>query len=46
MAVAILLVGGDKSEGQVWNDWYQTAIPEADSLYEEHLRELADETSD
>lgn len=45
-SVAILLVGGDKSEGQVWNDWYQTAIPEADSLYEEHLRELADETSD
>lgn len=44
-SVAILLYGGDKSEGQQWNDWYQTAIAEADNLYEEHLREIADTES-
>ena len=38
---AILLLGGDKS-GQ-WNEWYQTAIPEADDLYDTHLQELRDE---
>lgn len=35
---AILLLGGDKS-GQ-WEDWYVWAIPRADELYTEHLREL------
>ena len=34
---AILLVGGDKS-GR-WNDWYRTAIPQAEQLYEEYLDE-------
>lgn len=38
---AILLIGGDKS-GQ-WEQWYRTAIPEADDLYDIHLHELADE---
>lgn len=38
---AILLIGGDKS-GQ-WKQWYRTAIPEADDLYDVHLAELADE---
>ena len=32
---AILLLGGDKS-GK-WNAWYETAIPKADDLYDEHL---------
>jgi hypothetical protein len=39
---AILLVGGDKSGD--WTRWYRTAIPRAERLYEEYLRErTADE---
>lgn len=38
---AILLTGGDKS-GQ-WRRWYEKAIPEADDLYDEHLKTLRDE---
>ncbi len=34
---AILLVGGDKS-GR-WKQWYVTAIPEAERLYEEYLQD-------
>lgn len=34
---AILLVGGDKSGN--WTRWYRTAIPKAERLYEEYLRE-------
>lgn len=37
---AILLLGGDKSGA--WNAWYQHAIPEAERLYGEYLRELHD----
>ena len=33
----ILLVAGDKS-GQ-WNNWYRTAIPRAEKLYEEYIAE-------
>ena len=33
---AVFLVGGDKS-GQ-WSDWYETAIPQAEDAYAEHLR--------
>jgi hypothetical protein len=40
---AILLLGGDKSEGGEWSDWYLTAVPHADSLYDEYLQELRDE---
>ena len=36
---AILLVGGDKSGN--WTRWYRTAIPRAEALYEEYLRERA-----
>ena len=36
--IAILLLGGDKT-GE-WKEWYRTAIPEAEKLYEEHLNEL------
>ncbi|HLE56223.1 MAG TPA: benzoate transporter [Rhodothermia bacterium] len=32
------MLGGDKS-GQ-WEAWYRRAIPEADDLYDTHLREL------
>jgi len=35
---AILLLGGDKS-GQ-WSKWYATAIPEAEQLYEDYLKDL------
>lgn len=38
---AILLVGGDKS-GE-WAEWYRTAIPRAERLYDEHLDELRKE---
>jgi hypothetical protein len=34
----ILLLGGDKSGA--WNDWYASAIPVADDLYDEYLDEL------
>lgn len=35
---AILLLGGDKT-GR-WEEWYRTAIPEADRLYDMYLEEL------
>ena len=38
---AILLLGGDKS-GQ-WDEWYRSAIPQADDLYDMHLQELRHE---
>lgn len=38
---AILLLGGDKS-GE-WNAWYEWAVPIADELYDEYLRELGEE---
>jgi len=37
---AILLLGGDKT-GKV--RWYEENVPRADSLYDEHLRELDQE---
>ncbi|MFI0940467.1 type II toxin-antitoxin system RelE/ParE family toxin [Streptomyces sp. NPDC021020] len=41
---AILLVGGDKS-GE-WARWYRHAIPRAEELYEDYLKErLAEEES-
>jgi hypothetical protein len=38
---AILLVGGAKA-GQ-WDEWYRTAVPQADGLYEVYLEELRKE---
>lgn len=38
---AILLLGGDKTGA--WNDWYEWAVPLADDLYDEYLRELREE---
>lgn len=40
---AILLLGGDMSEGSIWNAWYRTAVPEADRLYDIYLAELREE---
>ena len=40
---AILLIGGDKAERSRWNDWYATAVPQADALYDAYLDELRDE---
>lgn len=38
---AILLLGGDKTGS--WSDWYEWAVPLADGLYDEYLRELGEE---
>ena len=40
---AVLLLGGDKSEGSAWSDWYLAAIPHADDLYDDYLRDVKDE---
>jgi hypothetical protein len=40
LRVAILLVGGDKTGD---DRWYETFIPLADRIYDEHLRELKGE---
>lgn len=37
---AILLIGGDKTGN---NDWYIETIPIADSLYDDHLKQLEKE---
>lgn len=41
--MAIMLVSGDKASGKSrkvkWSGWYRTAIPDAERLYEEHLKE-------
>lgn len=39
---AIMLLGGDKSKGknnkEKWSEWYKRKIPEAEKIYEKHLR--------
>ena len=37
---ALLLIGGDKTGD---DRWYETFVPLADRLYEQHLRELEEE---
>lgn len=37
----ILLIGGDKTDR--WREFYEETIPEADRLYDEHLKELREE---
>ena len=37
---AILLIGGDKTGN---NRWYEEHVPSADTIYDEHLRELENE---
>ncbi len=45
--MAIMLIGGDKASGKgkrdKWSGWYRKAVPEAERLYEEHLKELEDD---
>jgi hypothetical protein len=41
--VAILLIGGDKSGDP---RFYRRMIPIADDLYDQHLREIAEEDQD
>ena len=36
--MAVLLLGGDKTGD--WSEWYKTAIPEAEAIYEALLAEL------
>jgi hypothetical protein len=43
---AILLIGGDKSEGAAWNEWYVTMVPVADDLFDRHLATLAGQTTE
>lgn len=38
---AILLIGGDKTKR--WTEWYETMVPIADDLYDEHLSSLREE---
>lgn len=38
---ANLLPGGDKTGA--WNEWYEWAVPLADDLYDDYLRELREE---
>ena len=40
---AILLLGGNKAEGSAWNSWYSVAIPHAEDVYAEYLRETGQE---
>ncbi len=41
---AIMLVAGDKSKGKSgkmkWSGWYKKAIPIAERLFEQHIKEL------
>jgi len=36
---AVLLLGGDKQSD--WRGWYEKAIPQADHLYDEYLKETS-----
>lgn len=40
---AVLLLGGNKSEGSKWNRWYAEAVPRADAIYDEYLAQLREE---
>lgn len=40
---AVLLLGGDKSEGSAWNGWYPSAIELAEELFVEHLKNMENE---
>ena len=43
---AILLIGGDKSEGAAWNKWYVTMVPVADDLFDRHLETVTEQTTE
>ena len=43
---AVMWLAGDKSQedgGDKWNGWYKKAIPEADRLFEAHLRRMEEQ---
>lgn len=40
---AVLLLGGNKADESAWGEWYRTAIPHADELYDIYLSELREE---
>ena len=40
---AVLLFGGDKSTDSKWNDWYPSAIAEAEAIYSRHLEKMENE---
>lgn len=39
----IVLLGGDKTND--WRGWYERSIPQADKLYEQHLRSIGKDAS-
>ena len=43
---AIMLLGGDKSKGknnkEKWRKWYKKRIPEAEEIYEDHLKRIGE----
>jgi hypothetical protein len=41
--MAILLIGGDKSED--WTDWYVKHVPIADQRFEDHQRQIDEQTA-
>jgi hypothetical protein len=43
---AVLLLGGDKSKGSKWNDWYPDAIQQADKLFSQYLQTQGDQGHD
>ena len=43
---AVLLLGGDKSKGSKWNDWYPGAIQQADKLFSRYLQTQGDQGHD
>ena len=43
---AVLLLGGDKSKGSKWNDWYPGAIQRADKLFSRYLQTQGDQGHD
>ncbi len=43
---AILLIGGDKSDGAAWNEWYVTMVPVADDLFDRHLETVTEQTAE
>jgi hypothetical protein len=40
---AVLLLGGDKSIGHKWNDWYPEAIRKAEEIFSELVRNMENE---
>jgi hypothetical protein len=42
----VLLLGGDKSKGSKWNDWYPDAIQQADKLFSQYLQTQGDQGHD